>query len=989
MKLILLFALGISASPAAVPTKEQLDFFESKVRPVLAENCYKCHSVEKGKAKGGLTLDTRDGVLKGGDDGAAIKAGDPAASRLIQAVNYADPDTAMPPKNGGGKLPDKDIAALTEWVKMGAPDSRLAPANGKIVGKLSGLNDNAKLHWAYQPLAEFSVPEVKLKEWVRNPIDAFVLSKLEAVRMTPNPPATREALIRRVSYDLTGLPPSPQEVAAFVNDRAPDAWERVVDRLLASPHYGERWGRHWLDTARYSDTTGGDKKVAEDYRYAHAWTYRDYVIQAFNDDKPYRDFVIEQLAADRISNIEENDPRLAALGFITVGQRFKNTNDEINDRIDVVSKGFLGLTVTCARCHDHMFDPIPTEDYYALHGIFASTFEPKEKPFVGTPVDAEKFRDFATKEAMFEHQNRDTYYRLVGRYMSDFRSHAAYYLLVTLWGNGQKLSRDELAERNDFMRERGLDEDIVKYLLGRVKNTRDPVFGLWAQFLDLPTDGYAERAQKIIADLSMSAAPHERRPVNPLLLNLFKSSPTPHNADDVAAIYGKLFTAIEPHAKAFMEQAAKANEPAAATAGIQPEVIQLLEFPVRVIPNSELDAAAIRDAIQRFPDRKMAMKGMQQFAFNDMNTLELTHPGAPARAMVVNDMPTPRSSPVFIRGQSENKGDTVPRHFLEILTYGGKPQPFKEGSGRLELAQCIAAHPLTARVAVNRVWMHHFGDGFVPTPDDLGMQSEKPSHPELLEWLAARFMQTGGSMKRLHRLILTSNTYQQSAATHPEYELRDPQNRLLWRANIRRLDFESVRDSLLSFSGKLDPQIGGKPINLTDEPYSFRRSVYGYIDRGGLPELMTQFDFSNPDMPNSKRSTSIVPQQALFLMNSPMAVDVARKVTQRPEFTEAKDDPSRIRALYAILFQRIPRAEELELAKRFLAENSVFISGSTEVAALDSKQAQMRAMKKANGKNANKTTIKNEGEIVERKPLTAWELYTHTLLFTNEMAYVN
>jgi hypothetical protein len=1014
----LLAAAALSPCLAAEPTKAQLEFFEATIRPILADNCYKCHSIEKNKNKGGLTLDTRDGVLKGGDSGAVIKPGDPEGSLLIKAIHYTDPEMSMPPKNGGGKLADKNIAALTEWVKMGAPDPRLAPANGRIV-KLSGLNDNAKLHWAYQPLADFVPPQVKAKEWVKNPVDAFVLAKLEAGGMTPNAAAPREALIRRVTFDLTGLPPTPQEVAAFLNDQSPNAWEKVVDRLLASPHYGERWGRHWLDTARYSDTTGGQRNNREEYRYAFAWTYRDYVIQAINADKPYNDFVIEQLAADRIPEIKEDDPRLAGLGFLTVGQRFPSRNDEINDRIDVVSKGFLGLTVTCARCHDHMFDPIPTEDYYALHGVFASSVEPRQKPLVGKPSDEMQYKDFLAKEALLQKENRDAYYRMVGEYLADFREKAYPYLLATLWTNPQQLGIEEVSQRGRFLREHDLDENIVRFLQQRLRNPRDPVFGPWAQMMDLAADEFAPRAKEIIEGLVV-VPENERVPYvpgetiavkggdknepvkpgpmragmrkgketpNPIVVKLFQSSPLPRTIDDVAKTYGKLFGAIEPHAQTYLKQAATATEREKAYANLQPEALQLIEFPVKLFAASELDDGALREAMQRMPSKKQGKKAQGMFAFNDINNLQLTHPGAPPRAMLMSDSATPRNSPVLIRGQQENKGDIVPRRFLEILTYGGKPQPFASGSGRWELAQAIATHPLTARVAVNRVWMHHFGDGIVPTPDDLGVQSEKPSHPELLEWLAGRFMHDGWSLKKLHKLVLMSATYQQSTTTRADYEQRDPANRLLWRANIRRLDFEGIRDSLLSFSGKLDPQIGGKPINLTDEPYSYRRSVYGYIDRGNLPELMSQFDFSDPDMPNSKRATSIVPQQALFLMNSPMAVDVARKVTQRPEFTAATDDAGRLRALYTILFQRAPSAQEAEMARQFLADNTS--EDTAELNPADVKRAMARAQKKGPGRNDSQRPIQNVGQLVERKPLTAWELYTQALLFTNEVAYVN
>jgi hypothetical protein len=365
--------------------------------------------------------------------------------------------------------------------------------------------------------------------------------------------------------------------------------------------------------------------------------------------------------------------------------------------------------------------------------------------------------------------------------------------------------------------------------------------------------------------------------------------------------------------------------------------------------------------------------------------------------MVVTDKPKPQNSPLFIRGEAQSRGAIEPRHFLEILSPGGKPAPFTVGSGRLELAQSIAnkSNPLTARVAMNRIWMHHFGEALVPTPDDLGVQSGKPSHPELLDYLAAKFMEFGWSIKQMHRVIMLSSVYQQSTETNPAYETKDPDNRLLWRSNIRRLDFEAMRDSLLVFTGQLDRTVGGKPVNLTDEPYSYRRSVYGYIDRGNLPELMQHFDFSDPDMPNSKRTTTVVPQQALFLMNSSMAVDVARKLVARPEIAKTIDNDEKVRWLYRILFQRLPRTDELVLAREFLHSVQADVAVPDDdrpasAAPLGGKKA--RKMEKPQNKrreNGRFGAIQNPGEIVERRPLSGWEAYAQALLFSNELAYFN
>ncbi|MDQ3623414.1 MAG: DUF1553 domain-containing protein, partial [Verrucomicrobiota bacterium] len=433
-----------------------------------------------------------------------------------------------------------------------------------------------------------------------------------------------------------------------------------------------------------------------------------------------------------------------------------------------------------------------------------------------------------------------------------------------------------------------------------------------------------------------------------------------------------------------------------ATSGIvsgfeDPALVDFLRGPFEMAPASQATREWIEDAQRGWPNR---VSGRARFNFGEINLLETGHPGAPAMAMTVADKARPVNSPVFIRGQAEVKGDIVPRRFLEVLSPGS--EPFKEGSGRLELAKAIASkgNPLTARVLVNRVWMHHFGEGFVPTPDDIGTQSEKPSHAELLDYLSGYFMDQGWSLKKLHKLIMLSRVYQVSSQTNPAYEQIDPQNRLLWRANIRRLDFEAMRDSLLVFSGNLDRTLGGKPINLTEEPYSYRRSVYGYIDRGNLPELMAQFDFSDPDMPNSKRTSTIVPQQALFLMNSPMAVDVARKIVARPDVARASDNLSRIFAIYRVIFQRSPKPTEVQIALGFVQGENVK-QKEIQVPAGKKEQTQpnltfAERLRRAGGGRALMTrAIQNEGEVVARKPLTPWETYTQALLLSNEAAYVN
>jgi len=397
---ILLAAASLVCFNVIAQTPAQIQFFESKIRPIFANNCYKCHSQESPKVKGGLFLDSREGVLKGGETGPAIVPGNPDQSLLIKAVRYADPDLQMPPKDK--KLSDAQIADLVAWVKMGAPDPRIATAMQK------SWTDSGKKHWAYQPIKNSPVPSASDASWCKTPVDNFILAKLDEKNLKPNPPADKRTLIRRATFDLTGLPPTSEEVDAFEADNSSDAFEKVVDRLLASPHYGERWGRHWLDVARYSDTKGQIKRQREDEHYPYAWTYRDYVIRSFNEDKPFNTFIIEQIAADKLPSTKKNAGNLAALGFLTLGDRFMEMqNDIINDRIDVVTKGFLAMTVTCARCHDHKFDPIPTKDYYSLHGIFASSTEPDVEPVISKIVETPEYLDYYKRRTELEKEEKN------------------------------------------------------------------------------------------------------------------------------------------------------------------------------------------------------------------------------------------------------------------------------------------------------------------------------------------------------------------------------------------------------------------------------------------------------------------------------------------------------------------------------------------------------------------------------------------------------
>jgi hypothetical protein len=739
-----------AAPPAPAPASaEAVEFFEKRVRPVLAEHCQRCHGPRE--QKGGVRLDARAAMVSGG--AAVVVPGEPEKSVLIHAIRY-DGDVRMPPK---GPLDPAAVEALTAWVKMGAP----WPAGAEQGRPLSVAEVRAK-HWSFRPVQKPTVPAV---QDAAGPIDAFVLSALRAKGLSLAPPADKRTLIRRVTFDLLGLPPSPEEVEAFVNDAAPDAYEKLVDRLLASPHYGERWGRHWLDVARYSDTRG--YVFQEERRYPYSYTYRDYVIRAFNEDLPYDQFLVQQLAADLLPLGADKRP-LAAMGFLTLGRRFlNNVPDIIDDRIDVTMRGLLGLTVTCARCHDHKFDPVPTRDYYSLYGVFASSVEPGDLPQIGEAPDNEEARKF----------------------------------------------QEELKKRQDAVQK--FKEEHRAELEARNRKFRDELVKL----------------EKKVAEWQASA------------------------------------------------------------------------------------------------------------------------PGGPPRAMVLRENPNPFQPYVFLRGNPANRGESVPRQFLEVLTGDGR-KPFSQGGGRLELAKAIASadNPLTARVLVNRVWQHHFGAGLVRTPGDFGLRGEPPTHPELLDWLASSLVADGWSVKKLHRRILLSATYRQSVRDDAKAAALDPDNRLLWRMNRQRLEFEALRDALLVAAGRLDRAMGGRGVEITTPPYSQRRTVYGFIDRQNLPGLFRTFDFASPDSATPQRHVTTVPQQALFLLNSPFAAEQARYLVARPDVANLKDE-ARIDRLYRICFGRPADADEVALGLKFLA--------------------------------AAKSASPMPGA------LTPWEQYGQALLMANEFAFVD
>jgi hypothetical protein len=974
------------AAVTAAISPEQKEFFENKIRPIFSNSCLECHSAEKGKVKGGLNMDSRETVLKGGETGPALEPGNAAKSLLIKAVTWED-DLQMPPKK---KLSAEEIAALKEWVTMGAPDPR---EPSKVVAK------DKKSHWAFQPITRPTPPSVKNNAWVKNSIDKFILAKLEEKQMLPAPPADPEALLRRAYFDLIGLPPSPRELEAFRKDPSDEAFAKVIDRLMEDPAYGERWARHWMDTARYSDTTGvvGNDRF-NDYRYAYAYSYRDWLINSINGDMPYDQFVLHQLAADKVPNNKKEN--LAAMGFLTVGQRFNSKDDIINDRIDVIGRGFLGLTIACARCHDHKFDPVSAADYYALRGVFDSITEPKEGPIVNGDENSASYKEFTQKLADLEKKAYDTFYKVQREISDEARKNAEHFFEIAYYSRRdatpeQKKIGIELLEKYKI-NGRTVDE-LMKF------NPNQPITGLFVK-MALAGPGGDKSIPSILEGKSKSR-------YNPLAIEFLKNQKElPSDPHEVAVLYGKFILEQEPKVASLYAEMSDPTKDVAQSPN--KPAMEIATYPLAVVPASELNLDRLREEGKRW-GLQLGGRLEGRSGLSKINELKLTFRGGPVRAMVVEDLPKPKDSPLFIRGNAPKQGEEariIPRRFIEILSPNREAAPFKEGSGRLELAQAITnkTNPLTARVLVNRVWMYHFGEGLVRTPDDLGNQAGAPSHPELLDYLASWFMEDYGpakpawSMKSLHKAIMLSKTYRQSSNTSfrtadLDYEKLDPSNSLLWHYNVRRLDFESFRDSLLSMAGTLDRKtVGGPSVNITEEPYSMRRSVYGYVDRANMSDLLMQFDMSNPDQPNTKRTSTIVPQQALFLMNSPFVAEVVQGVVKRPEVVQAvvrdHNTDAGIVAIFRIVLQRTPTAIEREMAMKFLInENKMQAMVKAETAQTTLAAAKLAESKLKNAQNNNgaRKAVVNEGEIVQRVAFSPWEALVQAIIFSNEAAYVN
>lgn len=816
----------------------KIDFFEKSVRPLLVQHCYECHAGDE--QSGGLSVESRSQLIEGGDTGAAIIPGNSSESLLVQAVRYANEDLQMPPKS---RLPDSDVATLERWIGMGAPDPRQDPTTGSASEPTGMTIEAGRQFWSFQPVTNPPIPKVSKPAWVRTPIDAFVLSKLDSNGIAPAAPADRETLIRRITFDLIGLPPSSEQIDRFLADQSATAYNDLVERLLSSPQYGVRWGRHWLDVARYADSNGLDENLA----FGNAWRYRDYVIDSFNDDKPYDRFLTEQIAGDLLP--AANRETKTATGFLVLGakvlaepDREKLEMDSIDEQLDSTGKAFLGMTFGCVRCHDHKFDPIKQSDYYALAAIFKST-----KTFGDSNTGAIKHwneHSFASEQQLAKLKEVDAKIAkktaaanaFKSKTMAAIRSAARAKAVDYLVAATRFEPTTGLVEVAEIASELGLHPRILHHCrLHLHYHKNDPVFGRWHQ-------------------LSSSA-------------------------EAVGQHYREWFTAADA---AFA--AARSKDPAA-----------------KSVNDERLDAArAALDDHSGF----LAVPPKPEFAFDPqqlaqyyelMEQARLIESNAPDEdaAMGVTDSVVRSSLPIHIRGSHRNFGDSVDREFPEVMrTSSVRPIFPSNQSGRLQLAQWMAStqHPLTARVYVNRIWRWHFGQGLVKTTENFGVLGDRPSHPALLDWLARYFMESNWSTKKLHRLILNSSTYQMaSQSDHRDAVMADPENRFLWKFPIQRLDAEQIRDAVLAVSGRLDDTtIGGKTVPLRNRQFVFnhtsvdhtkydslRRAVYLPVVRNNLYAFFSQFDFPDPTMPTGDRASTVVAPQSLLLMNSDLVMDSA------------------------------------------------------------------------------------------------------------------
>jgi cytochrome c553 len=925
----------LSAAAAASSVGEE--FFETKIRPIFANICSNCHD---DKATSGLRVLSREALLQGGRRGPAIVPNDPEKSLLIQAVRQTG-DLKMPK---GGKLPAEDVQNLAEWVRMGAPWPQSKPVIA--TGTPFKITPEQRAFWSFQPIKMPAAPKVKNMRWAKTDIDKFVLAKLEAQGISPSPEADRRTLVRRATFDLTGLPPTPEEIEAFEKDKAPNAFAKVVDRLLASPRYGERWGRHWLDVARYAedDVRGLDPKGRGYMPFSGAYVYRDWVIKAFNDDLRYDKFVQYQLAGDLGG---EKDPKTTLPGTAFLGggpwlwdqaEPVQGRADERNERIDAVSRGLLGLTVACARCHNHKYDPISQKDYYALAGVFASSTY-KEYP-LASEVQVAAWKEKEQKYLDLEEELAEFTKAETERLGSILASQTSQYMVAAWRVTGKpKATINEAADQDHVDPE--MLERWVKFLAQPPKfypflkdwqamiaaggKEEDEAKALADAFQDLVLR--VETAQRDIKeqnDIIKAKNDVKKRPRRDALPNEFET-------DDQFCPGCSLELKTLPTEQAslwvdlFMESLNSDEDK------FMPGLFVFYDWGLKRRLNAEW-----RDYITNMEKEIETLK----------KSLEPRYPfvhGLADKQKAVNIA-------LNLRGNPHNLGEEVPRRFLAVLSPEAS-LPFMEGSGRLQLANDIIESPIASRVFVNRVWKWHFGTGIVNTPDNFGFAGERPTNPELLDYLAGRFKANGFSLKKLQREIMLSAVYHTSADESKEAQDKDGNNRLYSHFSRQRLDAESIRDSMLFVAGNLDLKEPGGP-SQDFGPENTRRTVYCKVSRFRLNNYLQVFDFPNPSFTAEQRFSTNVPVQRLYFMNNDFVYDQAEKLAERV-YPKGSDE-ARIAEVYRLLFGRVPSKQEVDVGLQFL-----------------------------------RTTPEKLGNTVNGEPLTAWRQYARVLLSANEFEFVD
>lgn len=925
---LLTLFLGVPHLSAQNAT-DDTEFFEKKIRPVLIEHCYECHGDKK--QKGGLRLDFRQGWQKGGDSGVALIPHKPNASLIIKAVEYKDRDFEMPPD---GKLPANVIQDFRKWVAAGAPDPRDNPALIHETEESISLEEGRKF-WSFKPVKKPDIPKPESEigaSWVQTPIDAYLWTQMSEAGVKPAGDASRIALVRRLYFDLIGLPPTPDQINEFLEDESPDAYESLVDSLLASNHFGERWGRHWLDVVRYAESSGGGRTLL----FPQAWRFRDYVINAFNNNLPYDEFLRQQLAGDLIPSDDwrKKAEMMVATSFLLLGPTNYELQDKdilemdiIDEQLDTLGKAFMGMTLGCARCHDHKFDPIPTRDYYALAGIFKNT-----KSVIHSNVSTWNMRKLPVDEETS---------RKAGSMQTKLKSLEA----------DLKKAKADLAVAQQANK-LNIDGAII------VDNKHAQLKGSWSGSTSIKGfigQDYAYAANSANGKNSASFRPDIPAPGKYQIL--FNNTPSGNRASK-AEVHVH-------HANGTKVLTVNQQSPGS----ISTNAHELGEFEctpetpcqVDLISNGKSEGVIIADAAiyKLIPDEFNAIKITSQEEDDQNNKIKIRNlveevaeleasvqkvkksiPSTPS-AMAVEDHKKVEDIHVAIRGVTSNKGPKVPRGFMQVIHTVQQPAIPEDRSGRLELAEWItdSNHPLTSRVMVNRIWGWLYGKAIVRSVDNFGATGNQPSHPELLDYLASRFVESGWSVKAIIKEMVSSRSYRLSTGMDSSNMALDPDNKLFWRMERKRLDAESIRDTLLVVAGNLDLESGGsniKPGTKSEYDYEFdspRRSVYLPVFRNTLPEIFETFDFADPNMQKGKRMASAVAPQALLLMNSPFVMNQSRLAAENflSRFDEESPLDNMIDQAFLTTIGRHVTPQELNHVAKFLTQSRNAGGASTRV----------------------------------------------------------